>query len=121
VFLIGGPANAERAARLIAGSSGAPAVNACDLAVVEAAALLRRGDVFVGTDSGPMNLAAAVGTPAFGMFGATPVLDHSKFIHAILPDDGPAPSPDGMRRITPGNVMARIAAYLPAAFVQKPS
>ena len=61
-----------------------------------------------------MNLAAAVGTPAFGLFGSTPVLRHSKFIRAILPDDGRGPAPDGMRRISPTNVMQRIAPYLSA-------
>jgi len=112
VFLIGGAANAARSARLIAASAGAKAVDACDLTIVEAAALLRQGDLFVGTDSGPMNLAAAVSTPAFGLFGSTPVLDYSKFIHAILPDDGGRPAPDGMRRISPKHVMEALAPHL---------
>jgi heptosyltransferase II len=112
VLLIGGMANLDRAARLIANSTGAETVNACPLSVLEAAALLKFGDLFVGTDSGPMNLAAAVGTPAFGLFGATPVLDHSRFIHAITRDDGRPAGPDGMRHIAPASVMARIAPYL---------
>ncbi|HKX45485.1 MAG TPA: glycosyltransferase family 9 protein, partial [Planctomycetota bacterium] len=38
-------------------------------------ALLERADVFVGNDSGPMHLAAAVGTPTVGLFGPeTPVM-----------------------------------------------
>ena len=48
VFLIGGADNSARAQTLIARSAGAPAVNACDLSIVEAAALLRRADLFVG-------------------------------------------------------------------------
>lgn len=32
-------------------------------------ALLARADVFVGNDSGPMHLAAALGTPTVGLFG----------------------------------------------------
>ena len=99
VFLIGGADNAARAQALIARSAGAPAVNACDLSIVEAAALLRLADLFVGPDSGPMNLAAAGATPAFTLFGATPVLSYSRFIHAIEPEGGQ--SPDGMARITP--------------------
>ncbi len=51
VFLIGGPDNAPRAEALIARSAGAPAVNACGLSIVEAAALLRLADLFVGPDS----------------------------------------------------------------------
>ncbi|MEJ0076991.1 MAG: glycosyltransferase family 9 protein [Alphaproteobacteria bacterium] len=110
VVLIGGPDNTARADALISRSTGAPAINACDLAIVEAAALLRLADLFVGPDSGPMNLAAAGATPAFGLFGSTPVLSYSKYIHAIEPDGGP--SADGMRRITPTQVMARIEPYL---------
>jgi len=112
VFLIGGADNSARAQTLIARSAGAPAVNACDLSIVEAAALLRRADLFVGPDSGPMNLAAAGATPAFTLFGSTPVLGYSRFIHAIEPEGGQ--SPDGMTRITPAQVMARIEPYLSA-------
>jgi len=110
VFLIGGPDNAARAGELIAHSAGAAAINACDLTIAEAAALLRHADLFVGPDSGLMNLAAAGGTPAFGLFGATPVLHYSKFIHAIEPAGGQAP--DGMARIPPAQVLARIEPYL---------
>jgi heptosyltransferase-2 len=110
VFLIGGAQNLARAAKLIGGKAGVSAVNACDLRLSEAAALLRHADLFVGTDSGPMNLAAAGGTEAFALFGSTPVLSYSKFIHAIVPDGGP--SADGMRRIAPAQVLAAISPYL---------
>jgi heptosyltransferase-2 len=113
VFLIGGPAQAALAKKLIAATAGAPVVNACDIAVVEAAALLHAADFFVGPDSGPMNLAVAVGTPAFGLFGATRVLNHSRFIHPVLPDNGQV-SLDGMRRISAGNVLARLEPHLAA-------
>jgi heptosyltransferase-2 len=111
LFLVGGPENAACAGELIAGSAGAPAINACDLAIAEAAALLRHADLFVGPDSGPMNLAAAGGTPAFALFGATPVLRYSRFIHAIEPPDG-RQTPNGMTRILPSQVLARIEPYL---------
>jgi heptosyltransferase-2 len=111
LFLIGGPENAAHAADLIAGSAGATAMNACDLGVAEAAALLRHADLFIGPDSGPMNLAAAGETPAFGLFGATPVLRYSRFIHAIEPEGG-WKKPGGMARIQPEQVLARIEPYL---------
>ena len=110
VFLIGGPDNTARADDLIARSAGATTINACDLTVAEAAALLRHADLFVGPDSGPMNLAVAGGTPAFVLFGATPVLRYSKFIHAIEPAGGPAR--DGMARILPAQVLTRIERYV---------
>ena len=110
VFLIGGAVNFARAQKFIAGSAGMAAVNGCDLGLVEAAALLRHADLFVGPSSGPMNLAVAGGTDAFGLFGSSPVLTYSKFIHAIEPPGGQ--SPDGMRRILPAQVFEHVAPYL---------
>ncbi len=110
LFLIGGSKNSARAQNLIANSNGAPAVNACDLGLIEAAALLHHADLFIGTDSGPMNLAVATATEAFALFGSTPVLTYSKFIHAIVPAGGSAP--DGMARILAAEVMEHVAPYL---------
>jgi heptosyltransferase-2 len=110
VFLVGGNANVARAQSFIAGSGGATAVNACALGLIEAAALLRLADLFVGPSSGPLNLAAAGGTDSFGLFGSTPVLTYSRFIHAIEPPGGP--SAGGMRRILPRQVLTTIEPYL---------
>jgi heptosyltransferase-2 len=110
VFLIGGTANAARAGKFIAATGAPRTINACALRLIEAAALLRLADLFVGPSSGPLNLAAAGGTDAFGLFGSTPVLTYSKFIHAIVPDGGP--SPGGMARIASETVLTRIAPYL---------
>ena len=110
VFLIGGSANIARAQNLIAHGAGAPAVNACELALVEAAALLQHADLFVGPSSGPMNIAAATATETFALFGSTVVLNYSKFIHAIEPPGGA--SADGMRRILPAQVLEAVAPYL---------
>jgi heptosyltransferase-2 len=113
VFLVGGGANRTRAQSFIAASAGAPAVNACDLSLTEAAALLRHADLFIGPSSGPLNLAAAGETDAFGLFGSTPVLTYSKFIHSVVPEGGP--SPDGMSRISPAQAIGAIAPYLETA------
>ena len=86
VFLIGGNGELRARAELHRGKRLARAtVNACELALTEAAALLRLADLFVGPISGPMNLAAAGATDAFGLFGSTPVLTYSKFIHPVVP------------------------------------
>ena len=110
IFLIGGAENVERAQMLIAQAHAPSMINACDLALTEAAALLRNADIFVGANSGPMNLAAATATDAFGLFGTTPVLSYSKYIHPIVPDGGP--SPGGMQRILPAHVLTKVAPYL---------
>jgi heptosyltransferase-2 len=113
VFLVGGPANAARAEKFISACGSRQIVNACDLPLIEATALLRLADLFVGPSSGPLNLAAAGGTDAFGLFGSTPVLTYSKFIHAIVPEGGPCSG--GMARIAPAQVLERIAPYLTQA------
>ncbi len=120
VFLIGGPGYAAHADRL-AQSAGGRTVNACDLAIAEAAALLQKSDLFVGLDSGPLNIAAAVGTPAFGLFGPNQVLTYSRFIHPVLPDDGNVEAPDRLQRISAAAVLARIEPYVcaqPAVSIQ---
>ena len=45
----------------------APATSLCELA-----ALARRARLFVSSDTGPLHLAAAVGTPCIGLFGPMP-------------------------------------------------
>jgi lipopolysaccharide heptosyltransferase I len=40
--------------------------------LVELAALCRRARLFIGSDTGPLHLAAAVGTPCVGLFGPMP-------------------------------------------------
>jgi len=110
IFLVGGAANFARAQKFIAASAGAAVVNACDLDLTEAAALLRGADLFVGPSSGPLNLAVAGATESFGLFGSTPVLTYSKFIHAVEPPGGQ--TPDGMRRISPAQVIKKVEPYL---------
>jgi heptosyltransferase-2 len=121
VFLIGGPDFAAHADHLAQSAGGdrvsgdrvsGSTVNACDLAIEEAAALLQKSDLFVGSDSGPLNLAAAVGTPAFGLFGPNRVLTYSKFIHPVLPDDGHTEAADRLQHISAALVLARIEPYL---------
>ena len=52
-------------------SGGGPVVNLCGrLSPRESAAALVRAQLFLGHDSGPMHLAAAVGTPLVAIFAA---------------------------------------------------
>ena len=110
IFLIGGPQNQTRAKDLIARTPRAALIDACNLTLTESVALLRLADLFVGNNSGPLNLAAASQTESFGLFGNTPVLTYSNYIHAIVPEGGS--SPDGMGRILPVYVLDRIQPYL---------
>jgi heptosyltransferase-2 len=71
-------------------------------------ALLDRCALLVGNDTGFLNVSAACEVPAVGLFGATPPLTHSRFIHPVLPDgDGPSKE-NGMARIPVERVVAEL-------------
>jgi heptosyltransferase-2 len=75
--------------------------------------LLAESDIFIGNDSGPLNVSAAVGIPAFGLFGsAAPHASLSPKIHAILPDTGEPDRESGMQRLSVDKVMAAIEDVL---------
>ena len=62
----------ERAAAADVVDSGFSAVQAPDTSLRELAALCRRASIFIGSDTGPLHLAAAVGTPCVGLYGPMP-------------------------------------------------
>ena len=61
VMMIGTPAEADEVERQAA-AAARPVARAVGLPIREVAELIRRADLFVGTDSGPAHLADAVGT-----------------------------------------------------------
>jgi len=73
------------AERIVSGSGGhariAPATS-----LVEVAALARRCRLLVGSDTGPLHLAAAVGTPCVGLYGPWPARKHGPYgpQHVVL-------------------------------------
>jgi ADP-heptose:LPS heptosyltransferase len=47
--------------------------------LTELAALCRRARLFIGADTGPLHLAAAVGTPCVGLYGPWPASRHGPY------------------------------------------
>ena len=76
VVLIGSPRPAEKeaVAAIAAQMKTPPALAAGALTFRQMAALIARSVALVSGDTGPMHVAAAVGTPYVALFGPTPVL-----------------------------------------------
>jgi ADP-heptose:LPS heptosyltransferase len=66
----GGSLELAWAEGIVAESEGA-AVLAPPTTLLELAAILRQARLFVGSDTGPLHMAAAVGTPCVALFGAS--------------------------------------------------
>lgn len=98
--LVGGPGEETLRREICAAlaNDAARVVPALGWHLAETAALLAAASFYVGNDTGVMNMAAAVGTRAYALFGTTPALHHSSQIVPILsPPGGPV---DGVARLT---------------------
>lgn len=90
LFIVGGPAERALADELLMRirAAGGQAVDAAALPLEQTAALLARCRAYLGNDTGALNMAAALQTPAIGLFGGSQPLWHSRFIHPITPPQG---------------------------------
>lgn len=107
IFIVGGPAErtlADAIFTLIHAEGGA-AVDAVALPLEQTAALLACCRAYIGNDTGALNMAAAVQTPAIGLFGGSEPLTHSRCIHPITPPPGQR----GMTAITILHVLEALA------------
>ena len=87
-ILLGGPMDADLACA-IAGKLVEQPRQAIGWPLADVAALLSLAEHFIGNDSGPLNLRAAMGRPAHALFGASGPLLHSRHIVPIVPKGGP--------------------------------
>lgn len=79
VVIVGAPADRDDVDEVTALLTAQQRLNVIDLcaqtSMLQSAEVMRRASVFVGCDSGPMHMAAAMGTSTVGLFGPnTPVL-----------------------------------------------
>jgi ADP-heptose:LPS heptosyltransferase len=78
IAVFAGPGAQEQALAAPLLAAFPDAIDLCGrLSLPQAAACLRRADIFVGNDSGLMHLAAASGAPTLGLFGPTPAAEYS--------------------------------------------
>lgn len=85
-LLIGGsPEERNDAEKIVVGSRGIAQLTPM-LSLTELAALCRESTIFIGSDTGPLHIAAAVGTPCIGLFGPTKGLRTGPYgpIHRIV-------------------------------------
>ena len=71
IVVWGGDAERDAAGRIVAGSGGT-AIMAPPTTLQDLGELCRLARVFISSDTGPLHLAAAVGTPCVGLFGPVP-------------------------------------------------
>jgi ADP-heptose:LPS heptosyltransferase len=125
VVLVGGRSERPLAAQVLENRAWPEVDNwTGQLAVAETAALIEQADLFIGADSGPAHLAAAVGTPAVVLFsgtnrvrqwrpwGETSVVKHSVGCSPCHRETCPLAGHFCMTLITPEVVMGRVRAVL---------
>jgi ADP-heptose:LPS heptosyltransferase len=126
VVLLGGPGEAETAARITEESRGAVAANLVgQTPLTTLASVMAKCDVVVGGDSGPTHLAVGVGTPVVGLYGVTdPVRTGPQWgvAPSITLDYAESDAPPEARRArhpTVGDALARIPALAVAEAAEK--
>lgn len=107
IFIVGGPGERSLADEILRRlrEGGGRVADAVALPLEQTAALLARSRHYIGNDTGILNMAAALGTPALGLFGGSLPLTHSRLIHAVTPPAGQS----GMVAITVDQVFEAFA------------
>jgi heptosyltransferase-2 len=87
VFILGGPQE-QKEANLIAKElyeeTRLSVTVVTDLTIPEAISFLSQITLFIGNDTGMLNVAAATGVQSIGLFGQTPALTYRKNLYPIL-------------------------------------
>jgi len=108
IFILGGESEREMAARIIEQAQTKDVMEAIALPMEETAALLGRCQLYVGNDTGVLNMAAAVGVESVGLFGSSEPLLHASKIHCVVPDNTEA----GMQGIDVGAVTEKVSQLI---------
>jgi heptosyltransferase I len=108
VVVWAGQKEEEIAQQIVAQSQG-HAIPAPKTTLVELAALARRAKLFIGSDTGPLHLAAAVGTRCVGLYGPWPKEVHGPYGSGhIAIQKAYFKGPTRQRRTAPPEIMGAI-------------
>ena len=96
IFLCGAQHDAAAAREIaaLAGQKGKTPVLMVDRPLNQSMALISQCSLFIGNDSGLMNIAASLGVETVGLFGCGVVLNYRQNLHAVTPKNGAVPSMD---------------------------
>jgi ADP-heptose:LPS heptosyltransferase len=91
VFITGAPSDAEYCGKIAERMSRKPVLTAGRLTLGQTAALIKRADLIVSGDTGPLHIAAGVGTRIVGLYGSVSIARSRPFgdRHVILKKDLP--------------------------------
>jgi heptosyltransferase-1 len=106
VLVVWGPGEGDTARAIVEGQRGVALAPPTDVAAL--IAVLRRASLMVAADTGPLHLAAAVGTPCVGLYGPTSAVRNGPYGrgHRVLQAD------DGRTTSITVEAVARLAADL---------
>jgi ADP-heptose:LPS heptosyltransferase len=109
VLVVWGPREEAAARAIVDAAPAARAVLAPPTDLDELTAVLRRASVVVGGDTGPLHVAAALGTPCVGLYGPTSAVRNGPY----GPGHRALQSPDGrLASITEGDVARAVGEIL---------
>jgi ADP-heptose:LPS heptosyltransferase len=123
ILLTGSPAEEPLIGEILR-NAGSKRAHYLPTTLVQFIALARRARLFVGGDTGPLHLAAAVGTPIVGLYGPTDPLRNGPFAAAdiALSNQGPinhtrrGATPAYLPGIAVGSVVAAVVERLARAY-----
>lgn len=107
-LVVWGGAKERAMAESIAAASEGHALTAPPTTLNELASLIRKARLFVSSDTGPLHLAAAVGTPCVGLFGPMPAERNGPYGlgHVAVQKVTPGASRHGRRKAGPESMLA---------------
>ena len=117
IYLVCGKDKQYIAKDIIAKSNKNYFIDCSDLKLIDIISVIKDSDFFVGNNSGPLNLAAALNIKSFGLFANTAIsqLKFSKVIPLVpenYVDNQFIKDREEMRKLTPDKVFLDITEYL---------